>query len=1085
MCELENRLFSEENIFLAIYSVESYIQNKELLSLEDKIELIHLKDKFNEEIIDMWVSKVKKRLSEIYYSEDKYLDTKVFFKPKKFTEGAVCFRPLHVSSLLDQIVAVSMLNVLVYDFDGEGRMSMSNLSRLIPHNFYGNRIAYEPENLYKPWQSQYKEYTSRANELYVRYHDTLEYKWEVSLDLENFFPSINPISLINYIIKYIPVNLNGKERNVLITILKKLVFVKLEKMNNEDTLIYTNSLNSKKCEFALGLPQGLPQSSFLANLFMIILEKLYTKYIPGEMLFYVDDSVVFTNSQNSITDFDSVISAINEELNKLVNEFYKIDNFSSSVKNFVEEYKELFKLKIHKIGDKSTISNIQNVKEEEIYIHCIGRETSKMAFDFNTNYSDEETIVLLNKTEAILQVLENELTANLDKNIVSSSYNETIYESYKKKLVRYKKFFKYRSKDLNFRAKLNVNELKEELLEDLDSLDSSENIENFFLIYNEDILAANISFVLKSLYEAGEDYAEILTKLKKLNYNLFHRNNRTTSYIYKVYCDYFETTENNKRVVDIIYENKSEIDSYTSLRKKIKHKMQYINKKNDSVRIEEARRLLNGINLENSAWLIESYIDKRYEKFVKLVVSNSITLQRMILNSIFSCVFHFEINDSVILYKANNRKITYFELRVLELLRNRYFTNDCFNKLISDFIKEEYLCSIDYSIMEVISIFRTFIRNPDYIDNLILIHKYTCDIWKNGSKHLYFYTLHNQEHAIDLIQNSIKVLRAIDYIDISKNDYYVLFIACYLHDMSMVTLPNLDNLQHSNYQTDKIYSDFIKDAISTDIMISSKGEVLKLLKNYYMRIDSFYENLVRDNHAKDSANEIRNRVDLAFIEASLREIVAEVSEAHCFDTRDIYKTKSTASSKLWSKKFVKIILRLSDLLDMSNYRVSKAILEHNLDNMGDTSRFHWLSHLVTHGYEIETRYSVDPSIRSHYLKSRSIIENIIFTVNVNLPQLSRESPSNCSFMKLDKVSGLSLELKCGENCNGKECNFLCKWFVKKNNYLFTELSALKEYLTTLPNNYYQTQVSVIIKSNDVNELNPKQFAFLKKYVDKD
>lgn len=50
---------------------------------------------------------------------------------------------------------------------------------------------------------------------------------------------------------------------------------------------------------------------------------------------------------------------------------------------------------------------------------------------------------------------------------------------------------------------------------------------------------------------------------------------------------------------------------------------------------------------------------------------------------------------------------------------------------------------------------------------------------------------------------------------------------------------------------------------------------------------------------------------------------------------------------------------MADLLDMSNYRVSALVLNHNLDNMGDTSRFHWLSHLVTKGYEIETDYYLD------------------------------------------------------------------------------------------------------------------------------
>lgn len=82
---------------------------------------------------------------------------------------------------------------------------------------------------------------------------------------------------------------------------------------------------------------------------------------------------------------------------------------------------------------------------------------------------------------------------------------------------------------------------------------------------------------------------------------------------------------------------------------------------------------------------------------------------------------------------------------------------------------------------------------------------------ENGSKHLYFYTLHNQEHAVDLIQNSLKIIRAIDYINISKNDYYVLFIACYLHDISMVTFPDLDSIQSGGFESNKIYSDFVKN----------------------------------------------------------------------------------------------------------------------------------------------------------------------------------------------------------------------------------------------------------------------------------
>lgn len=203
---IRKRLFSKQNIYLALYSVESYISNRELLDKGDKEELSRLKDKFDEENIEKWIVKIQERLHQLI-DDINYLHAKIFFKPKKYDKDndKVVFRPLHSSSLLDQITAVAMLNILIYDFDADNKISMSNFSRLIPHNFYGNRVAYEPEKLFKPWQEQYKEYTSKANDYYRNFHENGEYKWEVNLDLENFFPSINPVCLYNYIVQQIPV----------------------------------------------------------------------------------------------------------------------------------------------------------------------------------------------------------------------------------------------------------------------------------------------------------------------------------------------------------------------------------------------------------------------------------------------------------------------------------------------------------------------------------------------------------------------------------------------------------------------------------------------------------------------------------------------------------------------------------------------------------------------------------------------------------------------------------------------------------------------------------------------------------------
>ena len=148
---IRKRLFSKQNIYLALYSVESYISNRELLDKGDKEELSKLKDKFDEENIEKWIEKIQERLYQLI-DEFHYLHARVFFKPKKCDadNDKVVFRPLHSSSLLDQITAVAMLNILIYDFDADNKIAMSNFSRLIPHNFYGNRVAYEPEKLFKP-----------------------------------------------------------------------------------------------------------------------------------------------------------------------------------------------------------------------------------------------------------------------------------------------------------------------------------------------------------------------------------------------------------------------------------------------------------------------------------------------------------------------------------------------------------------------------------------------------------------------------------------------------------------------------------------------------------------------------------------------------------------------------------------------------------------------------------------------------------------------------------------------------------------------------------------------------------------------
>lgn len=275
---IRERLMSDENIFLSISC--SYIELKELLSLDDQLTLSKLHDVFNVKLIKKIIGDVRKKLKKIL-DKDEYFEVTVYFKPKKYNDKkeVVEFRPIHTASLNDQIAMVAMLQVLVYDVDNYGKLTLSDLSRLLPAEFYGNKIACNVRELFKPWNEQYSEYTSKANELLNTYCETLEYKYEVSLDIENFFPSVNPKVLYNYIVQRLPLKLNGKDRKTMELIVKKLLFFKLKKINETEILWYFQYKNDekaeKKCNYAKGLPQGLPHSYFMANIFMLIVREVF------------------------------------------------------------------------------------------------------------------------------------------------------------------------------------------------------------------------------------------------------------------------------------------------------------------------------------------------------------------------------------------------------------------------------------------------------------------------------------------------------------------------------------------------------------------------------------------------------------------------------------------------------------------------------------------------------------------------------------------------------------------------------------------------------------------------------------------
>ena len=1089
---IKDRLLSDSNIFLAIYLVHSYIQEVGLLSFEDRMTLESLKDVYNKDLITNTINNVKARINSILDNDSEFFGIQVFFKPKKReqTENGYrnVFRPIHTAKLVDQIAMMAMAQILIYDTNSSDNnetfsLVSSELSRLIPSNFYGNRVSYDAARLFKPWQEQYHEYTSKASDYISRFSKSKEYEYEVSLDLKDFFPSIDPKVLFGLICSKLPLNLNDADKSTLHTIVKKLLIFKLEAgypdttcvLDENEFSLYLNIskeeakhyvAKSSRSTYAKGLPQGLPHAYYFANIMMLTIKSIYEKVFSGKMLFYVDDSIIFTNNLNDIT-FKDKVKDLNIRIKAAENEYRNVFGSEFEYPTDYTYTKENFGIKVHEPGDKSTYSLISNAKEEsgEWYLSGLCRETSTISADIYLAIDDEESRALMSRTEAILEAIRKEMDSVKNKN------NK---ETYLKKLIRYRKFFTYRNTILKYRCEGDISELIRLLKTGIEQRGS--NLEEFFDSYSDDVLAALIPYVLEKCQNENHNLnlEELKTTLEDLDTVLFGNSYRY-SYIRKSTSRFYE---------DII----PHTDIYKSLQHDIELNYSFLTEQTHSARIKKLKEIVGLLNANyNELYNILEYSNIQMD--AAIIRGTSCEIERRILNAITSYILGYDITDDFIFAKVNKEMIHYSELRALSALRNHNYDVSEFKAHFDEFFAEEFCVTADYTILQVMDTFKSFVIHQNYIDQLILLHKYCCDTWKNGSKHLYFYTIHNQEHAVALIINIRRIISAISCIEVKNVDYFILFASCYLHDISMVSLPDYNNLViEDNEIINSIVTDFIErfDGSSTE---KSKDALFRA----YQDLDSFCESKIRSTHANDSADGIRKFPELDFIDSTMREIIARVSAGHGYDSDEVYYRKSHGKQSLVSEKLDIIILRLADLLDISRYRISRVIFDHNLHNINPTSRFHWISHLLTEGYTMESKYDFRASdlTAGSYIRSKLITETLTLTVNVLMSQTTAigkkagcKNVSN-STIETNNEDSVIVSLNCdwGKECKNNECNFLCKWFACKNGYLIEELAALTWYLNSLDNNYFNSCIELKVKAISNNNIPNDVFDYLKEYIE--
>lgn len=193
-------VLSRPNIYQAIYSMESYVVEKYLLSNDDIILYKRLADKYDYTLMEEVIGKCRKRLEILLDKRENLFELHVYFKLKGYDadSGKVKYRPIHTATLIDQICMVCLLNCIMFD-DSSGKRALSELSLLLPHNFYGNLPSIRMEEIFQPWPVNYKFYNEAVESKAKEYQETYEYKTQVCLDLQDFFPSISPEYIFNYI----------------------------------------------------------------------------------------------------------------------------------------------------------------------------------------------------------------------------------------------------------------------------------------------------------------------------------------------------------------------------------------------------------------------------------------------------------------------------------------------------------------------------------------------------------------------------------------------------------------------------------------------------------------------------------------------------------------------------------------------------------------------------------------------------------------------------------------------------------------------------------------------------------------------
>lgn len=256
-----------------------------------------------------------------------------------------------------------------------------------------------------------------------------------------------------------------------------------------------------------------------------------------------------------------------------------------------------------------------------------------------------------------------------------------------------------------------------------------------------------------------------------------------------------------------------------------------------------------------------------------------------------------------------------------------------------------------------------------YLSQWIYDKEIYKDILSNIKDYYPNYTDHGYRHSETILNNIVRIFEKEVLESLSSFDIWLLLEAAYMHDCGMyISLEKAKSI----FETDKFKTFFknIKNQANHPLYEYTKKFEFNSEENKIKYIEYEYTpeteygmrfiiaSYMRSSHAENAGDVLKDRNYSYIIPQRIYKVLSLIVEAHNFDFEKIMKIPQKESGiglEAGHPRFIACLLRVGDLLDIDNNRISPTILNNLQNIIPEDSKEHIKKHRSITHYRIDNK----------------------------------------------------------------------------------------------------------------------------------